>query len=59
MHTVAVEKKSTTKTGAHAEAKGGVPLYLAYGSNSGTCKDFAQRLGGDAPSKGEFAHTSA
>jgi len=30
----------------------GVPLYLAYGSNSGTCKDFAQRIGSEAPPKG-------
>ncbi|GJJ06277.1 hypothetical protein Clacol_000468 [Clathrus columnatus] len=30
----------------------GLPLYLAYGSNSGTCKDFAQRVGTQAPIKG-------
>jgi len=34
----------------------GVPLYLAYGSNSGTCRDFAQRIGSEAPPKGFIPH---
>ncbi|KIJ52228.1 hypothetical protein M422DRAFT_243833 [Sphaerobolus stellatus SS14] len=34
----------------------GVDLYLAYGSNSGTCKDFAQRVGSEAASKGFIPH---
>ena len=32
----------------------GVDLYLAYGSNSGTCRDFAQRVGSEATVKGTF-----
>jgi cytochrome P450/NADPH-cytochrome P450 reductase len=54
MHTTALEKKSSTKNSVQPEVKGAVPLYLAYGSNSGTCKDFAQRVGMEAPSKGEL-----
>ncbi|KAF8585223.1 bifunctional P-450:NADPH-P450 reductase [Ramaria rubella] len=38
------------------EAINGVPLYLAYGSNSGTCKDFAQRISTEAPAKGFNPH---
>ncbi|KIJ39879.1 hypothetical protein M422DRAFT_32485 [Sphaerobolus stellatus SS14] len=34
----------------------GVDLYLAYGSNSGTCRDFAQRVGNEAPIKGFIPH---
>ncbi|KIJ41704.1 hypothetical protein M422DRAFT_255320 [Sphaerobolus stellatus SS14] len=36
--------------------KDGVALYLAYGSNSGTCKDFAQKVGSEAASKGFIPH---
>ncbi|KIJ37662.1 hypothetical protein M422DRAFT_259760 [Sphaerobolus stellatus SS14] len=34
----------------------GVDLYLAYGSSSGTCKDFAQRVGSEPTSKGFIPH---
>jgi cytochrome P450/NADPH-cytochrome P450 reductase len=54
MHTTASEKKSVPKKEAQSDVRGAVPLYLAYGSNSGTCKDFSQRVGMEAPSKGEF-----
>ncbi|KIJ52218.1 hypothetical protein M422DRAFT_243823 [Sphaerobolus stellatus SS14] len=34
----------------------GVDLYLAYESNSGTCKDFAQRVASETRSKGFIPH---
>ncbi|KAF8520360.1 cytochrome P450 [Hysterangium stoloniferum] len=47
---------SPTSTFIHASLTSGIPLYLAYGSNSGTCKDFAQRVGTEAPAKGFNPH---
>ncbi|KIJ52221.1 hypothetical protein M422DRAFT_243826 [Sphaerobolus stellatus SS14] len=34
----------------------GIDLYLAYRSNSGTCKDFVQKVGNEAASKGFISH---
>jgi len=52
MHTTAPVQRTVAKTDKPTSDQGGLPLYIAYGSNSGTCKDFAQRVGTQAPAKG-------
>ncbi|KIJ52190.1 hypothetical protein M422DRAFT_243795 [Sphaerobolus stellatus SS14] len=47
----APNKENTAENPEH-----GVDLYLAYGSNSGTCKDFAQRVASETRSKGFIPH---
>lgn len=37
---------------APLDVAGKTPLYILYGSNSGTCESFAQRIASDAPGHG-------
>lgn len=37
---------------APLDVTGKTPLYILYGSNSGTCESFAQRIASDAPGHG-------
>lgn len=37
---------------APPDVTGKIPLYILYGSNSGTCESFAQRVASDAPAHG-------
>lgn len=37
---------------ASPDVSGQTPLYVLYGSNSGTCETFAQRIASDAPKHG-------
>lgn len=37
---------------ASLDMSGKTPLYVLYGSNSGTCESFAQRIASDAPAHG-------
>lgn len=37
---------------AQPDVTGKTPLYILYGSNSGTCESFAQRVASDAPGHG-------
>lgn len=53
MHLGTPAHPSAAKAVKPLKLEGSLPLYIAYGSNSGTCKDFAQRVGTQAPAKGE------
>ena len=46
-------KEGTTANGASSPSK--VPMTVLYGSNTGTCQAFAQRLASDATSRGFLA----
>ena len=48
----AAKKAAQGPDRAVPEAKGGVPITVLYGSNSGTCESLAQRLASDAPAHG-------
>lgn len=39
-------------TSVSPDMSGKTPLYILYGSNSGTCESFAQRIASDAPAHG-------
>jgi len=39
-------------TTASPDVSGKTPLYILYGSNSGTCESFAQRIASDGPAYG-------
>jgi len=41
-----------TFTSTSPDMSGKTPLYILYGSNSGTCETFAQRIASDAPAHG-------
>ena len=41
-----------TSASASPDMSGKTPLYILYGSNSGTCETFAQRIASDAPAHG-------
>ena len=41
-----------TSTSVSQDMSGKTPLYILYGSNSGTCETFAQRVASDAPAHG-------
>lgn len=43
---------SPTFASASLDVSGKTPLYVLYGSNSGTCESFAQRIASDAPAHG-------
>ena len=43
---------ASTFTSASLDMSGKTPLYILYGSNSGTCESFAQRIASDAPAHG-------
>ncbi|KAF8588667.1 fatty acid hydroxylase [Ramaria rubella] len=56
IHTPAAAKQASLKPHESLGGEGAVPIYLAYGSNSGTCKDFAQRISTEARAKGFGPH---
>ena len=43
---------ASTFASASLDMSGKTPLYILYGSNSGTCESFAQRIASDAPARG-------
>ena len=43
---------ASTFASVPSDMSGKTPLYLLYGSNSGTCESFAQRIASDAPGHG-------